>query len=102
MHQIINKLVIGQKKFLEPLFYNSIVISKSFYTDERKRDYHNLTNNSDFLFVMEDSDSGEKIELLPQSTIVLRFDAVRDSRNMVVRNFLVEPEESLEVVLKVE
>lgn len=96
-----NNSVIGREEFLEPLFYNSVVISKVFFTDEKQRNYHNLTNKSDFLFIMEDLNSGEKLELLPQSTIVLQFDEVRDSRNLVVNNFLVEPEKFLEVVLSV-
>jgi len=95
-----NNMVIGRKKYVEPLFYNSIEISDSFYVDADGKNYYNLKNNSDFIFRMEDLDSGEKMDLQPQSTLIILFDEVRDSRRMSVKNLLIEPDKSLEVVLK--
>jgi histidinol phosphatase-like PHP family hydrolase len=97
-----NNMVIGRKKYLEPLFNNSIEISDAFYTDERNKSYYKLKNISDFIFHLEDLDSKEKIDLMPESTVVIQFDEVRDSRRMLVRNFLVEPDTFLEVLLKSE
>jgi len=96
-----NNMVIGRKEFVEPLFYNSIEISGAFFTDEKGRSFFNLKNNSDFVFRMKDLDSNEKLILLPQSTLIIRFDEVRYSRRMVVNNFLIEPDKSLEITLEV-
>jgi predicted metal-dependent phosphoesterase TrpH len=96
-----DNMVIGRKAYVEPLFYNSIEISDAFYTDAKSKSYHKLRNNSDFIFNMEDLDSGDKMDLLPQSTLIIQFDEVRDSRRILVKNFLIEPEKPLEVELKV-
>jgi histidinol phosphatase-like PHP family hydrolase len=95
-----NNMIIGHKEFVEPLFYNSIEISNAFFTDEKGRSFFNLKNNSDFVFRMKDLDSNENLILLPQSTLIIQFDEVRDSRRMVVDNFLIEPDKSLEITLK--
>jgi len=95
-----NNMVIGRKDYVEPLFYNAIEISEAFYTDDKGKRFYNLKNISDFIFKMEDLDSDEKMDLLPQSTLIIQFDEVRDSRRIVVKNLLIEPDKSLEVVLK--
>jgi len=95
-----NNMVIGRKDYVEPLFYNSVEISETFFTDDKGISYHNLKNNSDLRIELEDTDSHEQMDLQPQSTLIIQFDEVRDSRNMVVKNFLIEPEKLLEVTLK--
>lgn len=95
-----NNLVIGPDTYVEPLFKNSIEVSAAFFTDDRGRSYYNLKNNSDFIFNMVDQDTGEKLDLLPRSSLIIQFDEVRDTRRIRVENFLTEPEKPLEVVLK--
>jgi histidinol phosphatase-like PHP family hydrolase len=95
-----NNMVIGRKDYVEPLFYNSIEISDAFFTDEEGNRYYNLKNQSDFMFQLEDLDSNEKMELMPQSTLVIQFDESEDTRRLVIQNFLVEPEKQLEVTIK--
>jgi hypothetical protein len=95
-----DNMIIGRKDYVKPLFHNSIEISEAFFTDAKGKNYYNLKNNSDFIFNIEDIDSGEKMDLLPQSTLIIQFDEVRDSRRISVKNLLIEPDKSLEVVLK--
>lgn len=94
-----NNMVIGRKDYVEPLFYNSIQLSAPFYTDGNGAGFHNLKNQSDFLLKLEDKSSGEILELLPQSTLVIKFEAGERTKKMVVNNFLVGPETALEVNL---
>ncbi len=95
-----NNMVLGPKRFVEPLFYNSIEVSSAFFKDNKGRSYYNLKNNSDFLFHMIDLDTREKVDLLPRSSLIIQFDEVRDTRRMLVENFLTEPDKSLQIILK--
>jgi hypothetical protein len=95
-----NNMVIGPKKYVEPLFYNSIEVSEAFFTDDRGRSYYNLKNNSDFIFHMVDLDTHDKLDLLPRSSLIIQFDEVRNSRRISVENFYTEPDKALEVTLK--
>ena len=95
-----NNMVLGPKRFVEPLFYNSIEVSSAFFKDDKGKSYYNLKNNSDFLFHMIDLDTREKVDLLPRSSLIMQFDEVRDARRMLVENFFTEPDKSLQVILK--
>jgi hypothetical protein len=95
-----NKMVIGRKEYVEPLFYNSLEISDTFFTDERGRNYHNLKNTSDFTINMIDIDSRERIELPPQSSVVIWFAKGENSREIEVENFIIGVGKPLEVTLK--
>ena len=94
-----NNMVLGRAAQLEPLFLNSIKLSDAFYRDQRGRTYHNLSNISDFTLKLLDLDSKTQMELPPQSTLVIQFDEVRNSRRMSVENFLVAPDKALEITL---
>jgi histidinol phosphatase-like PHP family hydrolase len=95
-----NNMVLGPKRFVEPLFYNSIEVSGAFFMDEKGRSFYNLKNNSDFLFHMVDIDTHDRVDLLPRSSLIIQFDEVRDARRMLVENFFTEPDKPLEIILK--
>jgi histidinol phosphatase-like PHP family hydrolase len=95
----IKGLMIGREVYLEPLFQQSVNVSGPFYTSSKGVRYYNLKNRSDFSFELKERSGGKTIDLLPQSTIVIKAKKGETSRGFSVENFLVEPEKTLAVEL---
>ena len=94
-----NELVIGKKEFLEPLFDESITISKSFFSDNDGNRFYNLSNRSDFNLVLQPAGEKETIDLLARSTVIVSVKKDKREVDYVVSNFMIEPDKSLPVKL---
>lgn len=95
-----NNMVIGPRKYVGPLFYNAVEVGEAFFTDQWGKSYYHLKNTSDFVIHLKDLDTHERMTLLPQSSLILLFDEVRNTRRFAVENFFYEPDKALEVSLK--
>ena len=94
-----NELVMGREEFLAPLCENAMDESDPFHVDSRGRRYYNIRNLSDFRLDLSEVSGGTTIELPPQSTVVQRVDKDKKSANYSVKQFLIEPEKTLEIQL---
>ena len=92
-------MMIGREIYLRPLFQGSVNVAGPFYTSSDNLRYYNLKNRSDFSFELKERSGGKTIDLLPQSTIVIKAKKGEKSRGFSVENFLVEPEKTLTVEL---
>jgi 3',5'-nucleoside bisphosphate phosphatase len=97
-----NELVIGKKEFLQPLFGQSIRISRSFFTDNDGNQFYNLSNVSDFNLTLQPVDGKETIDLMARSTVIVTVKEDKRELEYVVSNFMIEPEKSLSVKLTFE
>ena len=98
----VNDLVIGRKKYLEPLFYAAVELSPPHYIDGRRRKYVKIHNRSDFLLEIAFRSGAvgayfDDMILQPRSSQILIFDTQYDTVEAVVRNFLIGPQEPLPV-----
>ncbi len=98
----VNDLVIGRKKYLEPLFYQAVELSPPHYIDGRRRKYVKIHNRSDFRLEIEFRSGAvgayfDDMILQPHSSQILIFDTQSDTVEAVVRNFLIGPQEPLPV-----
>ncbi len=94
-----NDLVIGKENFLRPLFEKSIELGDPFFIDQDGKKYFNIKNMSDFLFSMVDTKSGNTLEFLPESTTILIAESGERERKYKITNFLIRPEEPLQVTI---
>ena len=101
----VNNLIIGRKEHIEPLFYDAIELSAPHYMDANRRKYVKIKNKTDFPIELECKSGYQQgyfddIYLKPRTTQILSFQAGAESISASVRNWLIGPEKTLEVELK--
>lgn len=94
--------LIGKKEFLEPLFYASITIQKP-HKNENNRIRINISNHSEISMILEQTENaGPKEIILPAGkTAQLNMPRQKEAFSYRIKNFLVAPQEGLQVRLEI-
>jgi len=94
--------LIGKKELLEPLFYASIAIQKPYKTEKSQRVVP-ITNQSEITLILELTGSAgpRKIILPAKETVLLTMPAQQEAFAYTVTNFLVAPNEGLQVRIEI-
>ena len=95
-----NDMVLGRVEHLRPLVGAAIEVKGPFFVDGPGMRYYTVGNLTDIPVAMADSATGEILELLPRSSVVTKTAPGVDARTFSVTNFLVGPQDTLQVRLR--
>ena len=92
--------VLGPEALLRPLVAAAITTKGPFFIDGEGTRYYSMRNRTDLPVTMADSATGERLDLLPRSSVVTKLKEHVKERTFSVTNFLVGPSDTLSLQLR--